>query len=101
VTAVAGAPFAAGPASTLHNGLMAFRLPAPETLIDTAVSTAGGAVALATAVASAPGRLLRLLDEGEVLLVRIARGARKRRSVAVTCGVVRRAPSGHGEDLAP
>jgi ABC-type transporter Mla subunit MlaD len=51
---------------------MALLLPRPDTVVDLVVSTAGRAVATATAIASAPGRLLRLLDEGEVLLVRIA-----------------------------
>lgn len=60
------------PGGSGHNGLMAFRFPAAGTIIDSAVSTAAGAVALATAIASAPGRLLRLIDEGEVLLVRVA-----------------------------
>ena len=55
-----------------HNGGMAIRIPDPETLVDRAFSTAGRAVATAAALASVPGRLLRLLDEGEVLLVRIA-----------------------------
>lgn len=51
---------------------MALRIPGPGALIETAVSTAGNAVALASSLAAAPGRLLRLLDEGEVLLVRVA-----------------------------
>jgi hypothetical protein len=50
---------------------MALRIPGPDTLVDLAVSTAGRVVATATAIASAPGRLLRLIDEGETLLVRI------------------------------
>lgn len=54
-----------------HNGLMAIRIPGPDTLIEFAVSTAGRAVAAATAIASAPVRLLRLIDEGEVLVARI------------------------------
>jgi ABC-type transporter Mla subunit MlaD len=51
---------------------VAFRIPGPDTVVDVAVSTAGKAVATATAIASVPGRLLRLIDEGEVLLARIA-----------------------------
>jgi hypothetical protein len=51
---------------------MAFRIPGPDTLVDLAVSTVGRVVATATTIAAVPGRLLRLVDEGEVLLVRIA-----------------------------
>lgn len=51
---------------------MALRIPAPDTVVDLVVSTTGRAVATAAALAQAPGRLLRLLDEGEVLLVRIS-----------------------------
>jgi hypothetical protein len=47
------------------------RIPSPDTLVDLAVSTAGRVVATASAVASAPRRLLRLIDEGEALVVRI------------------------------
>jgi ABC-type transporter Mla subunit MlaD len=50
---------------------MALRIPGPSTLIDLAVSTAGTALATAAAIASAPGRMLRLIDEGEVLVARI------------------------------
>jgi hypothetical protein len=50
---------------------MALRIPGPDSLVDLVVSTGGRAVATATAIASAPGRLLRLIDEGEVLLARI------------------------------
>jgi hypothetical protein len=51
---------------------MAFRIPGPDNLVDLAVSAVGRAVAAATTIAAVPGRLLRLIDEGEVLLVRIA-----------------------------
>jgi ABC-type transporter Mla subunit MlaD len=51
---------------------MALRIPGPGTLVDLAVSTAGKAVATATTIAAVPGRLLRLIDESEVLMVRIA-----------------------------
>lgn len=51
---------------------MALRIPAPDSVVDLVVSTTGRAVATAAALAAAPGRLLRLLDEGEVLLVRIS-----------------------------
>jgi methyl-accepting chemotaxis protein len=51
---------------------MALRIPDPDTVVDLVVSTAGRAVATAAAIAAAPGRLLRLLDEGEVLLVRVS-----------------------------
>ncbi|GIJ43766.1 hypothetical protein Val02_06520 [Virgisporangium aliadipatigenens] len=51
---------------------MAFRIPAPGTIVDVAVSTTGKALATAATIASVPGRVLRLIDEGEVLLVRIA-----------------------------
>ena len=50
---------------------MAVRVPRPETVVDLAFSTAGRVVATATALASAPGRLLRLIDEGEALLIRV------------------------------
>jgi hypothetical protein len=50
---------------------MPLRIPGPDTLVDLAVSTGGRVVATATALASAPRRLLRLVDEGEALLVRI------------------------------
>ena len=51
---------------------MALRIPGPDTLVDLAVSTAGKAVATATTIASVPGRLLRLIDQGEILMERIA-----------------------------
>jgi len=50
---------------------MAIRIPGPDTLIEFAVSTAGRAAATVTTIASAPRRLLRLIDEGEVLVARI------------------------------
>jgi ABC-type transporter Mla subunit MlaD len=51
---------------------MALRIPRPDTLVALAVATAGKAVSTATTIASVPGRLLRLIDQGEVLMVRIA-----------------------------
>lgn len=63
-----------GPAPVVgnpHNGDMALSLPHPSTLVDLAISTAGKAVDTASAVASAPARLLRLLDSAEVLVVRV------------------------------
>jgi ABC-type transporter Mla subunit MlaD len=51
---------------------MALRIPGPGTLVDFALSTAGAVVATAATVAAVPGRLIRLIDEGEVLVARIA-----------------------------
>lgn len=51
---------------------MALRIPSPDSVVDLVVSTTGRAVATGVALAQVPGRLLRLLDEGEVLLVRIS-----------------------------
>jgi ABC-type transporter Mla subunit MlaD len=50
---------------------MALRIPGPDTLVDLAVSTGGRVVATATALVSAPARLLRLIDQGELLVARI------------------------------
>jgi ABC-type transporter Mla subunit MlaD len=50
---------------------MALSLPRPSTLFDFAFATAGKAVGTAMAVASAPARLLRLVDEAEVLVARV------------------------------
>jgi hypothetical protein len=50
---------------------MALSLPRPSTLVDFAISAAGRAVGTAMAVAAAPARLLRLVDDAEVLMVRV------------------------------
>jgi hypothetical protein len=50
---------------------MALRIPGPDTLVGIAVSAAGKAAATATTIVSVPGRVLRLIEQGEVLMVRI------------------------------
>jgi hypothetical protein len=50
---------------------MALSLPRPSQLVAFAVSTAGNVVSTATSVASLPFRLVRLVDDVELLLVRI------------------------------
>jgi ABC-type transporter Mla subunit MlaD len=49
---------------------MVLSLPRPSTLVDFAISAAGNAVGAAMAVASAPARLMRLVDDVEVLVIR-------------------------------
>jgi len=83
-----------------HNGPMALSLPRPSRIVSFAVSTAGRAVSTATAVASVPLRVLRLVDEIEVLLVRVTAIVDEARSVTDSAAVVVREAARTSADAA-